>query len=124
MKELWMYLLPSGFIASLLTWLINRKRERLKDIKEEHSVYKELYEDLKLLIAKQQNEYGKLWRKVYRMEKAMEEIHRCRHRKHCPLLRELSFGEKIGADRTAGEDRADRTRGDPATGFGTDNRGP
>ncbi|MGL5317523.1 MAG: hypothetical protein ACRC9Q_02315, partial [Bacteroidales bacterium] len=69
MKEIWMYLLPSGFIASLLTYWVNRKRERLKDIREEHSVYRELYEDLRELIKKQSIEHGKLRTKIYRLER-------------------------------------------------------
>ena len=112
MKDIWMYLLPSGFIASLLTWLVNRRREGLKDIKEEHSVYRELYEDLRELIRKQSIEHGKLRRKIYRLERAMEEVYHCRYRADCPLLRKLPADE---ADE--GTDCADRkaaARGDPA----------
>ncbi|MGL5785191.1 MAG: hypothetical protein ACRCX4_00010 [Bacteroidales bacterium] len=114
MKDIWMYLLPSGFIASLLTWLVNRRRERLKDIKEEHSVYRELYEDLRVLIKKQNADYAKLRNKVFRLEKAFEEINRCPYRRHCPLLHGLPVDEKdgnVGADDT---DRKAAARGDPA----------
>ena len=112
MKDIWMYLLPSGFIASLLTWLVSRKRERLKDVREEHSVYRELYEDLKELIRKQSIEHGKLRRKIYRLERAMEEVYHCRYRAHCPLLRELPADEADeGTDCT---DRKAAARGDPA----------
>ncbi|MGL4332485.1 MAG: hypothetical protein ACRCZQ_10920 [Bacteroidales bacterium] len=114
MKEIWMYLLPSGFIASLLTWLVNRRRERLKDIKEEHSVYRELYEDLRVLIKKQSAEYAKLRNKVFRLERAFEEINRCPYRQHCPLLHGLPVDEADREVGTADPDRADRTRGDPA----------
>ena len=114
MKEIWMYLLPSGFIASFLTWLVNRRRERLKDMREEHSVYRELYEDLKVLIKKQSIEHGKLQRKIHRLERAFEEISRCVYRSHCPLRDKLPFNETNGVERTDSPNEADRTRGDPA----------
>ncbi|MGL5786627.1 MAG: hypothetical protein ACRCX4_07420 [Bacteroidales bacterium] len=114
MKDIWMYLLPSGFIASLLTWLVNRRRERLKDIKEEHTVYRELYEDLRELIRKQSVEHGKLRRKIYRLERAMEEVYHCRYRAHCPLLRKLPVDETDGNIGTVDTDRTAAARGDPA----------
>ena len=52
MKDIWMYLLPSGFIASLLTWLANRRRERLKDIRED------------VLITEEQKPQHWIWWKV------------------------------------------------------------
>ncbi|MGL4804834.1 MAG: hypothetical protein ACRC26_00570 [Bacteroidales bacterium] len=118
MKDIWMYLLPSGFIASLLTWLVNRRRERLKDMREEHSVYRELYEDLRVLIKKQGVEHGKMRRKIYRLERILEEVSHCRHRHQCPLLRRLPIDENgIGQD---GEPRDGEApaRGDPASGDG------
>lgn len=113
MKEIWMYLLPSGFIASLLTWLVNRRRERLKDIREEHSVYRELYEDLKVLIKKQSVEHGELRRKIFRLERAFEEVNRCIYRNRCPLRNKLPFNETDGVEGTFPPNGADRTRGDP-----------
>ncbi|MGL5319157.1 MAG: hypothetical protein ACRC9Q_10790, partial [Bacteroidales bacterium] len=90
-----------------------RKRERLKDIREEHSVYRELYEDLRELIKKQSIEHGKLRTKIYRLERAFEEIHHCVYRRHCPLLRGLPFASQDRADGATDTDGADRTRGDP-----------
>ncbi|MGL5787522.1 MAG: hypothetical protein ACRCX4_11990 [Bacteroidales bacterium] len=113
MKDIWMYLLPSGFIASLLTWLVNRRRERLKDIKEEHTVYRELYEDLRELIRKQGIEHGKLRRKIYQMERCFEEIGRCSRRNYCPVRRQLSLLEDDSTVSSVRKGGADRARGDP-----------
>ncbi|MGL5772657.1 MAG: hypothetical protein ACRCX1_07770 [Bacteroidales bacterium] len=113
MRDFWMYLLPSGFIASLLSWLINRRRERLKDLKDEHTVYRELYEDLKELIRNQDIEHGKLRRKIYRLERITERISDCRYRNQCPLVQQLSLHQNgVGQD---GESRSGEAaaRGDP-----------
>ncbi|MGL4806584.1 MAG: hypothetical protein ACRC26_09590 [Bacteroidales bacterium] len=116
MKDIWMYLLPSGFIASLLTWLVNRRRERLKDIREEHTVYRDLYEDLRTLIKNQESEHGKLRKKLYKLEKVLESISICRYRRQCPLLHRLHSGkEYIGNDEAARNEDAP-ARGDPVAG--------
>lgn len=102
MKDLWMYLLPSGFLAPLLTWLVNRRRERLNDIREEHTVYRDLYDDLRALIKKQELEHEELREKLYKLEKALEDISICRYRRQCPLLERLQYGkDKVGNEDAA-----------------------
>ena len=116
MKDLWMYLLPSGFLASLLTWLVNRRRERLKDIREEHTVYRDLYEDLRALIKKQDLEYGKLREKLYKLEKTLEDISICRYRRQCPLLERLQYGKSNVGNEDASRNEDAPARGDPVAG--------
>lgn len=77
--------LPSGFIASLLTWLVNRKLYRAKNVQEQQMIYKQLYEDIQLTLKQVVDEKKELLDAFSRLQAAMYKIAVCKYSHQCPV---------------------------------------
>ena len=108
---------PGGLGAGA-TWFLSRRQRRIRETKEEHDTYREMYADVSATLSaiqarnnelnetlddiKQEN--GGLRRAVVALRKAIQAIGNCRHYDDCPVRRELPFvadgcdGSGVGAD--------------------------
>lgn len=79
------WVLPSGFIASLLTWLVNRKLYRAKSVQEQQMIYKQLYEDIQLTLKQVVDEKKELLDAFSKLQAAVYAIGVCKYAHQCPV---------------------------------------
>ena len=56
--EILMWLLPTGFLSNVVTWVISRKIYNARNRKEQEIIYKELYEAQGQTLLKIQENYS------------------------------------------------------------------
>lgn len=95
--EVLAYALPSGFVGSVVTWLLNRQRLKVSVRKEEHDAFKHMYDDLKDEVYELRKEYGQLQAAYNRLQmqynrlyRIIGNIARCDFYDSCPVRGELS----------------------------------
>lgn len=124
--EILKYCLPSGFIASLLTWLVNRKLYKARSVKEEHDIYKVMYENLQDTILTLQENYNDLNIKFSQVIRTLGKTPSCRYYTSCPIRDELpNYTRRGNNPRAERKDRIHRTvRSDAEHDCDTKVRGP
>lgn len=101
--------LPSGFIASLLTWLVNRKLHRAKSLQEQQMIYKKLYEDIQSTLNQVVDEKRDLLDAFSKLQSAVYTIGVCKYAHQCPVTVKLQSKKRCGANRrTEPKARSDR----------------
>ena len=107
MTDILQWVLPSGAIGSVVTWLFGRTLCRTREAKEIHDTYKQMYEDVSssLVTLQQKNEETnekleelraenlRTRRALNRLSRAIEAIESCDYRSICPVRSELQIGE-------------------------------
>lgn len=83
------YALPAGFLASVITWLIDRKLLAARSTREKQAIFKEMYNEIKEMLAQETSEKNRLYRVVSRLERAVSHIGNCRYVDDCPVRHEL-----------------------------------
>lgn len=89
LMELLTWAVPSGCLASLATWLVNRGLYNVRSLREKEEIYKELYEDVGASLLTLQNDYGKLFKEFSAVKRAVMRSASCRYYDTCPVRREL-----------------------------------
>ncbi|MGL5894834.1 MAG: hypothetical protein ACRCZM_09525 [Bacteroidales bacterium] len=92
MDNVWtllMFALPSGFIGSIIGWLTSRRSRVAQTNKEEHDIYKQMYNDVKESVRQQKKEYEEIYARLAQLERAVRSIQGCEHYHACPVKREL-----------------------------------
>lgn len=98
--EILMWLLPTGFLSSLVTWAISRKTYNARNRKEQEIIYKELYEAQGETLLKIQENYSCLQnnyleinekqnRTMRILQRISQTVKRCRYYDKCPVPYEL-----------------------------------
>lgn len=84
------WIIPSGAIASVVTWLVNRSLHTARSAKEQQDIYKTMYENLHETVLNIQHENQKLNIAFVQLEKAISKAVLCRHYdSYCPVRDEL-----------------------------------
>ena len=92
-----MWALPSGFLASVVTWLVSRSTFNARNHKEQEVIYKELYEAQGKTLLQMQDNYSELQNsnieineklsKMYRLlQRIPNTIKLCRYYDTCPVM--------------------------------------
>ena len=116
MLEILQWVVPSGAVASIATWLIDRGLRRVRSAKEIHDTYKQMYEDVSAsLVSLQQKheetnekleeltaEHLRTRRALNRLSRAIEAIESCDYRNICPVRSELQISEDCDGDLHSG----------------------
>ena len=124
--DILMWVLPSGFLASLGTWILSRKTFSARNRKEQEVIYKQLYESqgdtlLKMdeRITELQNQNIIINGNFAKMQRTLLTVAtqavRCRYWDVCPLRGELSKYKPSAEEynsRPRGQLERDRHRGD------------
>ena len=99
------YALPSGFLVTLLNWLLSRRKRKARDMGEIDTIYIENINRLREELIKTQDENRKVYRDVARLERAVSKLERainkatgCRHFDDCPIRNELSEHQGSSTD--------------------------
>ena len=116
------WVIPSGGLGTVIGWFWNRRVNQARSRKEIHDTFKQMYDDVSVLLPKIQNTNHELNEKVNelqeremrltralnRLSRAIEAIPLCDYHSQCPVLSELRLDE-------AGGER-DGHKEEPATG--------
>lgn len=113
------YALPSGFLATLLNWLLSKRKRKARDMGEIDTLYIENINRLRDELIKTQDENRKVYRDIAKLERAVSKLERainkatsCRHFDDCPIRNELSEQTGSGTDqrpiRQPGEHKKNR----------------
>ena len=103
--DLMQWMLPCGGIGAAVAWIANRNARKATNAKTVHDAYKSMYEDVSVLLEKNQQKYEELnttmcdltaehdrtRRALNRLSRAIEAIQICPHRDSCPVSSELSL---------------------------------
>ena len=92
-----MWVLPSGFLASVVTWLVSRSTFNARNHKEQEVIYKELYESQGKTLLQMQDNYSELQNsnleinenlsKMYRLlQRIPNTVKLCRYYDSCPVV--------------------------------------
>lgn len=88
--EILQWILPTGAIASIFTWLVNRSLHNARSAKEKHDLYKIMYENSQETTIKFQQDVQKLNIAVIRLEKIVSQATLCKYYDtRCPVRIEL-----------------------------------
>lgn len=79
---------PGGLGAACL-WLLSRDVRRVRTAKEIHDTYKQMYEDVSSTLTALRDDYDKIYKICFRMERAMSRAPMCRYWVQCPIRVEL-----------------------------------
>lgn len=112
------YALPTGFLVSLATWLVNRKVFAAKGKKDEQNAFVEMYNELKKLLEDESAEKNRLYRAVSKLERAVSLIGNCKHVDNCPVRHELRKQEAANERPIRLNRRASHRTGDTDAGAG------
>lgn len=102
--------IPSGGIGTAIGWFWNRRVSQARSTKEVHDTFKQMYEDVSVLLPKIQNtnhelnekinelqeRETRLTRALNRMSRAIEAIPLCDYHSQCPVLSELRLDQDGG----------------------------
>ena len=84
------WIIPSGAIASVITWLVNRSLHNARSAKEQQDIYKTMYENLHETVLNIQNDYKKITISLIQLEKAVSKANLCKYYDtYCPVRVEL-----------------------------------
>ena len=97
--DLMQWMLPCGGIGAAVAWIANRNARKATNAKTVHDAYKSMYEDVSVLLEKNQQKYEELnttmcdltaehdrtRRALNRLSRAIEAIQICPHRDSCPV---------------------------------------
>lgn len=83
------WLIPSGSLVALLTWITSRRLRGSRETKEVHDTYKAMYEDVHQSLITLSNENKEIRQALIRLESALARANTCRYRDICPIKREL-----------------------------------
>lgn len=112
-----------GGLGGVATWLVSRRLRRMREVKEVHDTYKEMYHDISQEILELRKENAEILKKseriadesrglkrsLDRLSCAIEAIQLCPHRGNCPVRNELREPSVGGID--GGGEGAVRRRG-------------
>ncbi|MGL4518780.1 MAG: hypothetical protein ACRCUJ_03500 [Phocaeicola sp.] len=55
-------------------------------VRDQNRIYRELYEELKVLVAEQRQERAHFQQELLRLEKLINRAFECQHRSECPVI--------------------------------------
>ena len=87
MLEILQWVVPSGAVASIATWLIDRGLRRVRSAKEIHDTYKQMYEDVSASLVSLQQKHEETNEKLEQIENKQAELEK--------KIEELSLQEAI-----------------------------
>jgi hypothetical protein len=85
------WVVPSGGLGAVITWLVSKKVRQTKEQKEVTDVYKEMYESKSQTIRELNEEINFLYRELGNTRRAVAKIYICPHYDNCPVRDELPF---------------------------------
>ena len=107
-----MWALPSGFLASVVTWLVSRNTFNARNHKEQEVIYKELYESQGRTLLQMQDNYSelqnsnieineKLSKMYHLLQRIPNTIKLCRYYDTCPVVPVLQNYKASGTNNKA-----------------------
>lgn len=88
--EVLQWIIPSGAIASVITWLVNRSLHNARSAKEKHDLYKIMYENAQETTLTLQQDVQKLNIAIIQLERAVSKATLCKYYDdRCPVRHEL-----------------------------------
>lgn len=112
--ELLKYCLPSGFLASMVTWLVNKKLYHTRTGKEVHDIYKTMYEDLNETIINQQKQTNELRKTLSKLQQILVSASSCKYYPRCPMRLHYKENRATDYDLFDGGNKASGKRDAPA----------
>lgn len=105
------WVLPVGWLATLVGWWRDRKIYKVRNIKESEGTYKTLYDDLSVTITNLSKQIQKLDEKNINNQIAIRKCYACKYVERCPVvifLRQQQKG-KLGSS-PLGQPQHERNR--------------
>lgn len=83
------WLIPSGSLVALLTWITSRRLRIAREDKSIHDAYKTMYDDVHQSLIDLSEENKIIRRTLVRLEATLALAHTCRYWGTCPIKHEL-----------------------------------
>ena len=86
LQSLWDWLLPAGWLATVIAWWRDRKVYQVRAVKETEGTYKALYDDLSATVLELSKQLRKQNERNINHETALRKMLTCRYADRCPVI--------------------------------------
>lgn len=111
--EIIKWVIPTGVLGSIVTWLFNRTSRQIKELRECYELTVQMNSDLRQSLSDETEEKKQLRRAVGRFERAVSRMFGCKHYSKCPVDLELKQNKEQRANiRGQSKHKGSRQSGD------------